>query len=62
MQAFGVDGIPHVAFVSRSAELRTALVGTVPKRVLASELDALVKVRRDILDSLIIPCVNLGCV
>jgi thiol-disulfide isomerase/thioredoxin len=39
--AFKVDGIPHVAFVTPEAEVKTALVGAVPKQVLDSQLEAL---------------------
>lgn len=39
-----MDGIPHFAFLSSNAELKTALVGTVPKSILNSEMKALAEV------------------
>lgn len=41
---FRVDAIPHVAFVTPSAEVKTALVGAVPQRVLEEDMQALLKV------------------
>lgn len=41
---FKVDGIPHVAFLNREAEVKTALVGAVPKSLLEADLNALIKV------------------
>lgn len=40
--AFKVDGIPHLAFVTRHAEVQTALIGTVPKSIITEEIDALI--------------------
>lgn len=45
VNAFGVDGIPHVAFIDRNAAVLTALVGAVPEKMMTSEISALVKVR-----------------
>lgn len=41
---FAVDGIPHMAFVDRGAQVLTALVGAVPAQMLSSEMEALVTV------------------
>jgi len=40
---FKVDGIPHVAFITPQAEVKTALVGAVPVKVLVSDIKALIK-------------------
>jgi thiol-disulfide isomerase/thioredoxin len=40
---FKVDGIPHVAFITSKAEVKTALVGAVPSKVLVSDIKALLK-------------------
>ena len=40
---FRVDGIPHVAFVTPEAEVKTALVGAVPKKILDENMVALVQ-------------------
>mmetsp|Transcript_28627 Transcript_28627/g.63521 ORF Transcript_28627/g.63521 Transcript_28627/m.63521 type:complete len:247 (+) Transcript_28627:117-857(+) len=40
---FKVDGIPHVAFLTSQAEVKTALVGAVPASILNSEIKALVQ-------------------
>jgi len=40
---FRVDGIPHLAFVNGAYEVKTALVGAVPKPILTEEIDALIK-------------------
>jgi hypothetical protein len=42
--AFRVDAIPHVAFVTTSAEVKTALVGAVPQKILDDDMEALLKV------------------
>ena len=42
--AFRVDAIPHVAFVTPSLEVKTALVGAVPKKILEQNMEALSKV------------------
>lgn len=41
VDAFRVDGIPHMAFVTSSGELRTALIGNVPQAVIEADLNAL---------------------
>eukprot|EP01035_Chromulina_nebulosa_P017878 gene17878-23494_t len=42
VETFRVDGIPHIAFISDQTEVKTALVGAVPKEVLKSEIEALI--------------------
>ena len=42
IDAFGVDAIPHMAIVSASGEVETALIGPVPKSVLKADLDTLI--------------------
>jgi thiol-disulfide isomerase/thioredoxin len=42
--AFKVDGIPHLAFITGDNEVKTALIGAVPKTILTEEVDALAKV------------------
>lgn len=44
VQSFGVDGIPHLAFLAKNAEVKTTLVGAVPKQLLVADIDALIKV------------------
>lgn len=44
VSAFRVDAIPHVALVSPNTEVKTALVGAVPKKVLEQDMEALLKV------------------
>ena len=44
VKLFGVDAIPHVAFLTNKAEVQTALVGAVPKQIMTEEVTALVKV------------------
>lgn len=44
VDVFGVDGIPHVAFISKAAEVKTALVGAVPAPLMNMEVEAFVKV------------------
>jgi len=41
---FKVDGIPHMAFMSKNNEVETALIGAVPKKIMKENLDALLKV------------------
>lgn len=41
VEKFRVDGIPHFALISRDGEVRTALIGKVPKRVMEADLEAL---------------------
>jgi thiol-disulfide isomerase/thioredoxin len=43
VKRFGVDGIPHVAFLTPQNEVQTALVGAVPKKILVEEATALVQ-------------------
>merc|ERR1711998_397891 len=42
ISTFGVDGIPHFAFIDSSGDVRTALIGLIPSEVFKAELDALV--------------------
>lgn len=44
VDAFKVDGIPHIAFLDPSNEVKTALVGAVPKQILDQEISSLVQV------------------
>ncbi len=44
VKMFGVDAIPHVAFITNKAEVQTALVGAVPKQIMTEEVSALVLV------------------
>ena len=39
-----MDGIPHVAFMTKDAKVLTALVGAVPGSILNSDIAALVTV------------------
>ena len=41
---FKVDGIPHLAFMDSKTEVKTALVGAIPKTILSDEVEALAKV------------------
>jgi len=41
VQLFKVDGIPHLAFVDSEPDVRTALIGMVPKEVLRADVEAL---------------------
>lgn len=43
VEAFGVDAIPHIALVSEEGEVQTALIGPIPKSVLRSDLDTLLR-------------------
>lgn len=38
---FRVDGIPHLALITRDGEVKTALIGKVPRSVIEADLDAL---------------------
>lgn len=38
---FRVDGIPHLALISKEGEVKTALIGKVPKQVIEADLDSL---------------------
>lgn len=42
VRKFKVDGIPHVAFLGSDHELKTSLVGAVPKGIMKDEIEALV--------------------
>lgn len=44
VKIFGVDAIPHVAFITNKAEVQTALVGAVPKKIMVEQVSALVLV------------------
>lgn len=44
VKRFRVDGIPHIAFLTPDAEVKTALVGAVPKSLLQEEVSALANV------------------
>jgi thiol-disulfide isomerase/thioredoxin len=41
VETFRVDGIPHFALIDANREVKTALVGLVPKAIFSEELDAL---------------------
>lgn len=41
VEKFRVDGIPHFALISKEGEVRTALIGKIPKQVMEADLDAL---------------------
>ena len=43
IEAFGVDAIPHLALVDADGTVETALIGIVPRHVLAADLDVLVQ-------------------
>lgn len=45
VRLFGVDAIPHMAFLSGEGDVETALVGPVPRNVLRADLDALLATR-----------------
>lgn len=40
---FGVDAIPHLALVSSDGLIETALIGIIPKHVLAADLDVMIE-------------------
>jgi hypothetical protein len=44
VRRFRVDGIPHLAFIGSNQEVKTALVGSIPKTVLKDEIVALLQV------------------
>lgn len=44
VKRFRVDGIPHLAFIGSNQEVKTALVGSIPKTVLKDEIVALLQV------------------
>jgi len=43
IEAFRVDAIPHMALVSAEGDIKTALIGPVPKSVLEADLDVLIR-------------------
>ena len=43
IEAFGVDAIPHLALVSASGDVETALIGPIPRHVLKADLDVLIE-------------------
>lgn len=45
VRLFGVDGIPHLAFIGGDRQLKGTLVGTIPERVVEQSLEALVQGR-----------------
>lgn len=47
VKRFRVDGIPHLAFITSDEEVKTALVGSVPRPVLKDQITALIQVRED---------------
>jgi len=47
IEAFGVDAIPHMAFVDAAGNVETALIGPIPKHVLEADLDALLARRTE---------------
>ncbi|KAL7526987.1 hypothetical protein ACHAWF_001994 [Thalassiosira exigua] len=47
IQLFGVDAIPHLAFVSGEGDVETALIGPIPRTVLRADIDALLSERKD---------------
>ena len=40
---FKVDGIPHIAFLDAKDEIKTSLVGAVPRQIMKDEIEALLK-------------------
>ena len=44
VDAFRVDGIPHIAFITKDARVETALIGAVPEKYLQENMKSLVKV------------------
>lgn len=44
VKMFRVDGIPHLAFIGSDQEVKTALVGSVPKPILKDQITALLQV------------------
>ena len=41
VRLFGVDGIPHLAFIDSERKLRSTLVGEVPEKIVEQSVDAL---------------------
>lgn len=52
VRRFRVDGIPHLAFIGSNQEVKTALVGSIPKTVLKDEIVALLQVLQSAIDRL----------
>ena len=44
VKMFRVDGIPHLAFIGSDQEVKTALVGAIPKPILKDQITALLQV------------------
>lgn len=47
IQFFGVDAIPHLALLSGEGDVETALIGPMSRKVLKSDIDALLNKRED---------------
>ncbi|KAG5178277.1 hypothetical protein JKP88DRAFT_225487 [Tribonema minus] len=47
VDAFRVDGIPHLALITPRGDVETALVGNVPRKVVQADLNALLS-RQDL--------------
>ena len=47
IQYFGVDAIPHLALLSGEGDVETALIGPMSRKVLKSDIDALLNTRED---------------
>lgn len=47
IQYFGVDAIPHLAFVSAEGDVETALIGPMSRNVLKADIDALLNKQED---------------
>ena len=47
VKRFRVDGIPHLAFIDSNLEVKTALVGAVPKPILKDQILALLQVTKN---------------
>ncbi|TFJ82906.1 hypothetical protein NSK_005785 [Nannochloropsis salina CCMP1776] len=42
VERFRVDGIPHLALMTKEGEVKTALIGKVPRKVLEADIDSLI--------------------
>lgn len=42
VEQFHVDGIPHLALISKEGEVKTALIGKVPKSVIEEDIESLI--------------------
>lgn len=51
IERFRVDAIPHLALVSSSGDVITALIGPVPRSVLEADMDALLQIQQPSADS-----------